>query len=312
MPRKRRRAKRESTVTGIAAPAGEGHRGPHEARVEEAAAVVAHQDAVDRPAEARAGPARTARRGGAAGRERGVAVEADDLLLGRVRAAGEDARLHRRRVGRPRRRRPSSAMPFSRSSARSLRPCASRPSTPNGQRPAAEGADVVDGVGAAAQPHVGRVVLQDQDRRLAADPLDAAVDELVGHEVGEDQDAPAGEARGPAPRAARRPLTRASRPRMRSTASSRFSATRSGGRDQPGARYVSSPRPYPLFTSAPRAPTFQASCRSPWRSPITHERGEVGPELRLGPPQHARAAACGSRSPPGRAAGPTDGWCRQA
>ena len=120
-------------------------------------------------------------------------------------------------------------------------------------RPAAEGRDVVDGVGAAAEPDVGAVVLEDEDGRLAADALDAAVEELVGHEVGEDEDAPPAEgaddgvepARRGRAAAGRAPLRRhgASRDRIDSTASSRFSATRSGGRDHEGAWYSSSPRP---------------------------------------------------------------------
>ena len=74
----------------------------------------------------------------------------------------------------------------------------------HGHRRSAEGADVVHGVGAAAQAHVGAVVLEDEHGRLAAHPLHGAVDELVGHEVGQHEDAPAAEGADRPPAAAAR------------------------------------------------------------------------------------------------------------
>ena len=59
---------------------------------------------------------------------------------------------------------------------------------------AAERRDVVRGVAGAAGDHLGGVVLQDQHRRLARDPGHLAVDELVGDQIADDQDAAAGKA----------------------------------------------------------------------------------------------------------------------
>ena len=61
-------------------------------------------------------------------------------------------------------------------------------------RAAAERGDVVRGVAGAAGDHLGRVVLEDQHRRLARHARDLAVDELVGDEVADDQHAAAAEA----------------------------------------------------------------------------------------------------------------------
>ena len=60
-------------------------------------------------------------------------------------------------------------------------------------RAAAERRHVVGGVAGAAGDHLGRVVLEDQHRRLARDAGDLAVDELVGDEVADDQHAAAAE-----------------------------------------------------------------------------------------------------------------------
>ena len=59
---------------------------------------------------------------------------------------------------------------------------------------AAQGPDVVHRVGAATQAHVDAVVAQDQHGRFPADALHAPVDELVGHQVGQHEQAPALEA----------------------------------------------------------------------------------------------------------------------
>ena len=58
---------------------------------------------------------------------------------------------------------------------------------------APERGNVVRGVARAAGHHLGRVVLEDQHRRLARDAGDLAVDELVGDEVADDQHAAAAE-----------------------------------------------------------------------------------------------------------------------
>ena len=88
---------------------------------------------------------------------------------------------------------PRAAMPRSRSSARRRRPCSSPADDAHRHGRAAQGADVVDGVGAAAQAHVRAVVLEDEHGRLAAHPLHGAVEELVGDQVGQHEDAPPAE-----------------------------------------------------------------------------------------------------------------------
>ena len=54
-------------------------------------------------------------------------------------------------------------------------------------RAAAERGHVVRGVTTGARHDLGRVVFEDQHRRLARDPRDAAVDELVGDDVADDR-----------------------------------------------------------------------------------------------------------------------------
>ena len=61
-------------------------------------------------------------------------------------------------------------------------------------RAAAKGRDVVGGVARPAGHHLRRVVLQDQDRRFAGDAGDLAVDELVGDDVADHEDAAVREA----------------------------------------------------------------------------------------------------------------------
>ena len=120
-----------------------------------------------------------------------LAVDADDLLLGGVDAAGEDARLGRRQV------------PLRADEAAPVDPRMQAPDEPPphvvvshdadgaGGRP--ERRDVVGGVAGAAGHDLGGVVLEDQYGRLARHPGDASVDELVGQEIADDEDVPAGE-----------------------------------------------------------------------------------------------------------------------
>ncbi len=63
----------------------------------------------------------------------------------------------------------------------------------DGDGVAAERGDVVGGVAGAAGHDVGRVVLEDQDRRLPRHAGDLAVDELVDEQIAEHRDADAGE-----------------------------------------------------------------------------------------------------------------------
>ena len=136
--------------------AREGDRGAHQGFVEEPAAVVAHQHTVHRAPEGAEGALhRPARRRCGTGAE--SSGRAHDLLLRGVRAAGEKARLHRRRVARlvEDALRDDPLLPEERPQPP---PVLVLPDDAEGQRRAPEGADVVDGVGAAAQPDVGRVV----------------------------------------------------------------------------------------------------------------------------------------------------------
>src|SRR4051812_27011280 len=60
-------------------------------------------------------------------------------------------------------------------------------------RAAAERGDVVRGVPGAAADHLRGVVLQDEHGRLARDARDLPVNEFVGDDVADDEDAAAGE-----------------------------------------------------------------------------------------------------------------------
>ena len=312
MPRKRSSPKRESTVTGIAPAARERDGRAHERRVEQAAAVVAHQHAVDRRRGTRAARARAQRRAGLRAGERRVAVEPARPAAwwsGRGRRGPASSPAWRSRSPW---RCPVVGMRFSRRSARSLPPVRRRRPGRRTAAAGAERADVVDGVRPAAEPHVGRVVAQDQHRRLAADALDAAVDELVGDQVGEHQHAPPAEASHQRLEPARGRGVTSSRPRIRSTASSRFSATRSGWRGQPGGQVGELAQPVPALHQRPA-------------------RADVPGELQVGVAvaDHPRARAGRRRARPRRArsrpgrglrqsqsarygASPTDGWCRHA
>ena len=64
---------------------------------------------------------------------------------------------------------------------------------PDQARGAAERRDVARGVAGAARHDLGRVVVQDQDRRLARHARDLAVDELVGDQIAGDHDAAPGQ-----------------------------------------------------------------------------------------------------------------------
>ena len=109
-----------------------------------------------------------------------------------MNAAGENARLDRRLVVR----RPHDPVPSH--TARQRREQAPAGFVAAGEtderRAAAEACGVVRGVPRAARQHLGRVVLEDQDRRLARDARDAAVDELVGEQIAENDDRGVGEA----------------------------------------------------------------------------------------------------------------------
>ena len=103
-----------------------------------------------------------------------------------VDAAGENARLDRRPV-----RRRAARCRADRRRVQSWRaaggPRLVAPDQAGQARAAAERRDVVGGVAGAAGHDLGRVVLEDQHRRLARHARDLAVDELVGDEVADDR-----------------------------------------------------------------------------------------------------------------------------
>ena len=109
-----------------------------------------------------------------------------------MHAAGEDPGLHRRPVLAGAHDVPPIDAPVkARQEPAALGFGADEPRQP---RTAAERGDVVRRVAGAARHHLGRVVLQDEHRRLARHAGDLAVDELVGDEVADDEHAPAREA----------------------------------------------------------------------------------------------------------------------
>ena len=120
------------------------------------------------------------------------AIDAHHLLLGRVDTAGEHAGLrggghpgqsrHAARVDTSRRERVEQAASLIVASH-----AAEERGTP------VERGDVGGGVARAAGHDHRRVVLEDEDGRLARDPRHASVEELVGRDVADDHRAAAGE-----------------------------------------------------------------------------------------------------------------------
>ena len=107
-----------------------------------------------------------------------LAIDADHLLPRRMNATGQNARLDRR---------PVLAGADDVGLVHAAMEAGQQPASfgvgadQTGEaRPAAERGDVVGGVAGAAGNHLRRVVLEDQDRRLARDARHRAVDELVG------------------------------------------------------------------------------------------------------------------------------------
>ena len=153
-----------------------------------------------------------ARRRGVTGAAR--AVDAHDLLLRRVHAAGEDAGLDGRRIAPRRARRPCARRAAAPPAA--VRRPSSRPTTPTTSTRGAERRGIVRGVAGAAGHDLGRVVAEDQDRRLARDAIDLAVDELVGDQIADDDDRGRGRTGRARARARRAPrLTRSADDRSR-------------------------------------------------------------------------------------------------
>src|SRR5262249_48413702 len=149
------------------------------------------------------------------------------------------------------------------------------PDHTDGNRDRAERAQVGRRVGAASRDRFGLRVLEDQDRRLARDARDVAVDELVRDEIGEDGDAASLEAAHDGEQALRVVPAHAgatSCARIHVTASKRSSATCAGFTVQEGDWYSSSPRPYPVRTRTVVAPARWPASMSRTLSPIMYER----------------------------------------
>ena len=115
------------------------------------------------------------------------AIDPHHLLLGRMHSAGKNARLGRRSVAaRPGHSGDDRTLPENghQAIARTI-----APHHANHDGRAAERGDITGGVAGAARNDLGRVVVQDQDRSLAGDPRDLAVDEFVDDQVAEHRDA---------------------------------------------------------------------------------------------------------------------------
>ena len=166
-------------------------------------------------------------------------------------------------------------------------------------RAAAERRDVVGGVAAAARHDLGRVVLEDQHRRLARDARDAAVDELVGHDVADDGDRPAPQ------RVDQREELR----RIHPTASIKLlriaSARSAVGRRVGLVRAVAGAHEDRARARRPPARDVEPAVADHHRS----RRIEI--HLAAGLLDHARARACGSGTPAGTRSIFASGWCGQ-
>ena len=122
-------------------------------------------------------------------RSRGLRVSIDphDLLLRRVDAAGEDARLDRRAIAaRPDQR---ARLDTARQRADDATARVVTADQRHELRAAAEARHVARGVAGAAGDDFGGVVLENQDRRLARHTRHPAVDILVGDEIAQHHDA---------------------------------------------------------------------------------------------------------------------------
>ena len=148
----------------------------------------------------------------------------------------------------------------------------------NRGRRTAERRHVAGGIPGAAGNDVRRVVVEDEDRRLARDARQLAVDELVDDEIPEDGDARPGElvdelqesawvndGLGGGASVARKASGHGCL-RIQETAPMRSSVTAPA----PWAER-SAWSPYPVRTSTPRAPTVVPAATSCARSPTTNE-----------------------------------------
>ena len=198
--------------------------------------------------------------GGAPGRADPVGrepVDAHDLLLGRVDAAGEDARLHRRaKPGRPHQ-------------AASIDARRQRPHQAAARLVAADERDEADagaergGVGGgarAAGDDLGRVVREDQHRRLARDPRHAAVDVLVRDQVADHGEAPRSEVPHDVDHRVSAANGASAPPRITATAAIRLSQMASTR--WPAGRAASWSWPWPVRSRIARAPTAWPICTS--------------------------------------------------
>ena len=117
----------------------------------------------------------------------GVAIDPHHLLLRRMNAAGEDARLDRRAIAAG----PHQAGARHRTRQHLEQPIARLVASGERHQPhrSAETGDVVRGIAGAARHDLRGVVLEDQHRRFARHARDAAINEFVGNQITEDDNA---------------------------------------------------------------------------------------------------------------------------
>ena len=121
-----------------------------------------------------------------------MSIDAHDLLLGGMDAAGENARLGWRRIaGRPHH---SALIHTSRQRRKHASAWFVAPGDADKTDPRPQNGSVMGGVAGATRKHLGRVVFENQHRGFARDPRDTAVHEFVRDEVAEDDDPDVGEA----------------------------------------------------------------------------------------------------------------------
>ena len=155
------------------------------------------------------------------------------------------------------------------------------------------------GVASPAQPDLRPFVLEDQDRRLAAQALRTAGDELVGHEIGQDEDAPAPEGPDEGRQAVRSAVPRSVPPTFRDGHARALGQDPLHRLEQVLGHEVGRPRPLravvlelPPAIAALDEGAARARPEGQLQVPVAvadHPRPrEVGAQLGLGPLQEAR------------------------
>jgi hypothetical protein len=108
-----------------------------------------------------------------------------------MHAAGEDARLDWRAIVRG--TYDGAPIDAAMKAAKQAAPFRVRPDEAGERHPPPEGRQVIGRVAGSPGDRLGGVVLENQDRGLSRDPRDLAVDELVGNQITDHEDAAARE-----------------------------------------------------------------------------------------------------------------------